>query len=70
MRVFESRILRRIFRLERDENGERRILHYEELHSLYRSPSIFRVIKSRKLRWTGHVARMDGGWSKHKERDL
>ena len=40
-----------------DKNGEWRRLHNEELHSLYRSP--FRVIKSRKLRWAGHVARME-----------
>ena len=42
----------------RDENGEWRRLHNEELHGLYRSPSIVRVIKSRRLRWAGHVARM------------
>ena len=44
-----------------DENGEWRRLHNEELHSLYRSPNIVRVIKSRRLRWAGHVARMEGG---------
>ena len=44
---------------KRDENGEGRRLHNEELHSLYRSPNIVRVIKSRRLRWTGHVARME-----------
>ena len=42
-----------------DENGEWRKLHNEELHSLYRSPRIVRVIKCRKLRWAGHVARME-----------
>ena len=42
---------------KRDENGEWRSLHNEELHSLYRSPNIVRVIKSRRLRWAGHVAR-------------
>ena len=47
LRVFENRILRRIFGPKRDENGEWRRLHNEELHSLYRSPNIVRVIKSR-----------------------
>ena len=51
LRLFENRILRRIFGPEKDENGEWRSLHNEELHSLYRSPNIFRVIKSRSLRW-------------------
>ena len=46
-----------------DENGEWRRLHNEELHSLYRSPNIARVIKSRRLRWAGHVDRMEGGRS-------
>ena len=58
LRVFENRILRRIFGPTRDENGEWRRLHNEELHSLYRSPNIFRVIKSRRLRWAEHIARM------------
>ena len=58
LRVFGNRILRRIFGPKRDENGEWRRLHNEELHSLYRSPNIVRVIKSRRLRWAGHVARM------------
>ena len=44
-----------------DENEEWRRLHKEELHSLYRSPNIVRVIKSRRLRWAGHVARMEKG---------
>ena len=52
------RILRRIFGPKRDENGEWGRLHNEELDSFYRSPNIVRVIKSRRLRWTGHVARM------------
>ena len=66
LRVFENRILRRIFRPKRDENGEWRRLHNEELHSLYRSPNIVRVIKSRRLRWAGHVARMEEGRSAFK----
>ena len=44
---------------KRDENGEWRRLHNEELHSLYRSPNMVRVIKGRRLRWEGHVARME-----------
>ena len=57
LRVFENMIQRRIFAPKRDENGEWRRLHNEELHSLYRSPNIVRVIKSRRLRWAGHVGR-------------
>ena len=48
---------------KRDENGEWRMLHSEELHSLHRSPNIVRVINSRRLRWAGHVARMEEGRS-------
>ena len=51
---------------KRDENGEWRRLHSEELRSLYRSPNIVRVIKSRRLRWAGHVARMEEGRSAFK----
>ena len=61
LRLFESRIVRRIFEPKRDENGKWRRLHNEELYSLYRSPHIVRVIKSRRLRWAGHVARMEEG---------
>jgi hypothetical protein len=59
LRVFENRVLRRIFGPKRDEvTGGRRKLHNEELHNLYSSPSIIRMIKSRRMRWTGNVARM------------
>jgi hypothetical protein len=57
--VFENRVLRRIFGPKRDEAmGEWRNLHNEELHILYSSRKIIRHIKSRRLRWAGHVARM------------
>ena len=59
LKVFENRILRRIIEPKRDENGERRRLYNEELHSLYRSPNIVRVIKSTRLRWAGRVAKME-----------
>jgi hypothetical protein len=57
LRVFENRVLRRIFDPKRDEvTGDWRKLHNEELHNLYSSPNIIRMIKSRRARWTGHVA--------------
>ena len=62
----ENRILRRIFGPTGDVNGEWRRLHNEELHSIYRSPNIVRVIKSRRLRWAGHVARKEEGRSAFK----
>ena len=59
LRVFESRVLRRIFGSKRDEvTGEWRKLYKEEVNDLYLSPNIVRVIKSRRMRWAGHVARM------------
>jgi hypothetical protein len=59
MRVFENRMLRRIFGPRRGEvTGEWRKLHNEELHDLYCPPSIIRIMKSRMMRWAGHVARM------------
>jgi hypothetical protein len=57
--VFAIRVLRRIFRPKRDGvTGGWRKLHNKELHNLYSSPSIIRIIKSKRMRWAGHVARM------------
>jgi hypothetical protein len=62
LRVFENRVLRRIFGHKRDEvTGEWRKLHNEEVNNLYSSPNTVRVIKSRRMRWAGHVARMGEG---------
>jgi hypothetical protein len=59
LRVFENRVLRRLFGPKRGEvTGEWRKLHNEELHNLYSSPDIIRQVKSRRMRWAGHVARM------------
>jgi hypothetical protein len=77
LRVFENRVLRRIFGLKWDEvTGEWRKLHNEELRDLYTSPSIIRILKSKRMRWAGHVARMgrratliDYWWESQTERD-
>jgi hypothetical protein len=57
--VFENRVLRRVFGSKRDEvTGEWRKLHNEELNDLYSLPNVMRVVKFRRMRWAGHVARM------------
>jgi hypothetical protein len=59
LRVFENKVLRRIFGPKRDQvMGEWRRLHNKELYALYSSLNIIRVIKSRRLRWAGHMVRM------------
>jgi hypothetical protein len=75
--VFENRVLRRIFGPKRDEvTGGGKKLHNEKLHNLYSSPSIIRMLKSRRVRWAGHVARMGRSgmhieylWESQKERN-
>jgi hypothetical protein len=60
LRVFDNRVLRRIFGPKRDEaTGEWKRLNNEELNDLYASPNIIRVMKLRRMRWAGHVARME-----------
>ena len=60
LRVFEKKVLRKIFGTKRDEiTGEWRKLHNDEIHALYSSPNIIRNLQSRRLRWAGHVARME-----------
>jgi hypothetical protein len=54
-------VLRRIFGLKREEDGSCRKLHNDDIHNLYSSPNIVRVIKSRRMRWAGHTARMGEG---------
>jgi hypothetical protein len=59
LRVFENRVLRRIFGPNRSEvTGDWRKLHNKEFHNLYSSPNIIRMIKSRRMRWAGHVAQI------------
>jgi hypothetical protein len=75
--VFEKRVLRRIFGPKRDEvTGEWRKLLNEEVHNVYSSPNIIRMMKSRRMRWAGHVARMGRRglhigywWGSQEERD-
>jgi hypothetical protein len=67
LRVSENRVLRRVFGPKRGEvTGEWRKLHNEELNDLYFLPYILRVVKSRRMRWVGHVARMEEGRGVHK----
>jgi hypothetical protein len=77
LRVLENRVMRKIFGPKRDEvGGSWRKLHNEEIRNLYSSPNIIRMIKSRRMRWVGHVARMGKRgmhigywWESQKERD-
>ena len=65
--MFESRVLRKIFGPKSDEvTGEWRQLHKAELSDLYSLPNILRVVKSRRMRWAGHVARMGDGRGVHR----
>jgi hypothetical protein len=67
VKVFEHRVLRRIFGAKRDGvTGEWRKLHNEELNDLYCLPKIVLVIKSKRMRWAGHVTRMEEGRGVHK----
>jgi hypothetical protein len=61
LRVFENRVLRKTFGPKREEDGSWRKLHNDELHDLYSSPNIVRVIKSKRMRWVGYVVRMGEG---------
>jgi hypothetical protein len=58
LRIFENRVLRKIFGPKREEEGSWRKLHNDEIHSLFSSPNIVRVIKSRTMRWAGDVEGM------------
>ena len=67
LRVFENRVLKIVFGPKRDEvTGEWRKLHNEELSDLYSLPNIVRVVKSRRMRWAGHVARLGPGRGVHR----
>jgi hypothetical protein len=61
LRVFENSVLRRIYGPKREEDRSRRKMHNDELHGLYSSPNIVRVIKAMRMRWVGHVARIGRG---------
>jgi hypothetical protein len=61
LRVFDKRVLRKMFGPKREEDGSFRKLHNDELHGLYSSPNIVRVIISRRMGWAGHVTRMGKG---------
>jgi hypothetical protein len=61
LRVFENRVLKKIFRPKREEDGSWKKLHNDDLHNPYSSPNIVRVIKSRRMRWVGHMARRGEG---------
>jgi hypothetical protein len=61
LKVSENRVLKGVFGPEREEEGSWRKLHNDELHSLYSSPNIVRVIKSRRMSWAGHAAHMGEG---------
>jgi hypothetical protein len=63
LRVFEKRVLRKIFGPKREKDRSWRKLHNEEIHSLYSSPNIIMVIKSRRMKWAGHVACIGEGRS-------
>jgi hypothetical protein len=67
LRVFENKVLRRIFGPKTDQvTGGCRKLRNEELHDFYFSPSIFRIIKSRRMKWVGHVAGMGEKWNAYR----
>jgi hypothetical protein len=61
LRVIENRVLRKIFGPKREEDESWRKLHNDELHSLYSSPNIVTVMKSKRMRWAGKVTRMGEG---------
>jgi hypothetical protein len=66
LRVFENRVLRRTFGPKKEEDGSWKKLHNDELHELYSSPNIVRMIKSRRMRSAGHVARVGEGRGVHR----
>jgi hypothetical protein len=66
LKVFENRVLRKIFGPKREDDGSSRKLHNDELHSLYSSLNIVRVIQARKMRWAGHVTCIGEGRGVHR----